>query len=98
MNSLAFIDALLKKIDDTGYDLSAHRQEITASVTKLRDDLVQARNFDFREIGDSIYDGIYITDGCGKTLYVNQAYTRITGINPEEVLGEYVQDLTAKGL
>ena len=57
-----------------------------------------AAHLDFREIGDHVYDGIYIADGAGKTLYVNKAYTRITGIQPEEVLGVNVLSLEASGL
>ena len=56
------------------------------------------REFDFREIGDHVYDGIYVADGTGKTLYVNAAYTRITGIRAEEVVGRNVADLVAAGL
>ncbi len=54
--------------------------------------------FDFREIGDHLYDGIYIADGDGKTLYINNAYTRITGIQPHEVIGRHVDELVASGL
>jgi PAS domain S-box-containing protein len=52
---------------------------------------------DFREISDNLYDGIYISDGEGKTLFVNNAYTRITGINKEEVIGRNVQDILKEG-
>lgn len=53
---------------------------------------------DFREIGDHLYDGIYVADGSGKTLYINKAYTRITGIRPQEVLGRHVDELVSSGL
>lgn len=53
---------------------------------------------DFREIGDHLYDGIYIADGDGKTLYVNHAYTRITGIQPNEVIGRHVDELVSSGI
>ena len=52
---------------------------------------------DFREIGDHLYDGIYISDGSGKTLYVNKAYTRITGIHADEIVGRYVEELEKAG-
>lgn len=57
-----------------------------------------AAHLDFREIGDHVYDGIYVADGAGKTLYVNKAYTRITGIQPEEVVGFNVLDLEKLGI
>ncbi|QAT49474.1 PAS domain S-box protein [Caproiciproducens sp. NJN-50] len=42
---------------------------------------------------ESSYDGIYITDGNAKTIMVNRSYEVITGLNREEMLGKYMQDL-----
>ena len=53
---------------------------------------------DFYEIGDFIYDGIYIADGMGKTLYVNDSFLRITGLTREILIGHRVQDLEAQGV
>ncbi len=53
---------------------------------------------DFREIGDHLYDGVYISDGSGKTLYVNKSYQRITGLDASELVGRRVQDLVAAGV
>lgn len=53
--------------------------------------------FDFKEIADNLFDGIYISDGEGKTLFINEAYTRITGITKEEIIGKNVKDILAKG-
>lgn len=50
-----------------------------------------------KKIIDSSYDGIYITDGDGKTLYFNDAFIRISGFKREEALGKKVQDLVAQG-
>ncbi|WP_018923107.1 sigma-54 interaction domain-containing protein [Salsuginibacillus kocurii] len=52
----------------------------------------------FEEIGRYIYDGIYITDKNGKTLYVNKSYERITGLKAEEVVGYHVVDLMERGV
>ena len=60
---------------------------------RVAEEYKTAVDFDFRMIGDHLYDGIYIADGEGKTLYVNKAYSRITGICPEEILGRYVSEL-----
>jgi PAS domain S-box-containing protein len=46
---------------------------------------------------ESSYDGIYVTDGRGKTLRVNSAYERITGVKAQEVIGEYMDDLVRRG-
>lgn len=42
---------------------------------------------------DSSFDGIYLTDGDGRTLRINQAYERITGIKSHEVVGKTMQEL-----
>lgn len=52
---------------------------------------------DFRQICDHLYDGIHITDGSGKVLYINPAYIQATGITPQDVVGRYVQDIEAEG-
>ena len=53
---------------------------------------------DFREVCQNFYDGIHISDGEGRVLFVNRAYTRITGIQPEEVVGRRVQDIEEEGI
>lgn len=50
-----------------------------------------------RLIFDSLYDGVYITDGAGITLFINQAYQRITGISEEEVRGMHMKYLIQQG-
>lgn len=57
----------------------------------------EVERLEFQEIGRHLYDGIYITDGFGKTVYVNEAYSRITGIKSEDVVGKYVSDLIIQG-
>lgn len=52
---------------------------------------------DFREISDHLYDGIYIADGEGKTIFVNEAYTRLTGIKKEQVIGRTVKEISEEG-
>lgn len=52
---------------------------------------------DFREISDSLYDGMYISDGGGRTLFINEAYTRITGIEKEQVIGRTVEEISREG-
>lgn len=52
---------------------------------------------DFRVVCENLYDGIHITDGEGTVLFINQAYTRTTGIQPAEILGRKVSDIEAEG-
>ena len=86
------LENLVEKIQKADLE-TAICQEIVGSLQKVFSELA-----DLRDIGDYLYDGIYITDGKGKTLYVNKAYTRITGIRADEVVGKYVDDLLAEGV
>lgn len=52
---------------------------------------------EFSAIFENSYDGIYITDGKGKTLRVNQAYERITGLRRKELLGKNMKEIVNKG-
>ncbi|MCC9295618.1 sigma 54-interacting transcriptional regulator [Clostridium sp. WLY-B-L2] len=53
---------------------------------------------DFEEIVDNLYDGIYFADGEGNTLYVNRAYTEMTGLNRDKLIGRNVKDLLKEGV
>ncbi len=46
---------------------------------------------------ESVYDGLYITDGRGITIRVNSSWERITGLRPEDVLGKDTLELEKKG-
>jgi len=46
---------------------------------------------------NAMYDGVYITDGSGYTIDVNDAYVRMTGIPREELVGRHMQDLVDSG-
>ena len=52
---------------------------------------------DFREVCENLYDAVHIADGEGRILFVNDAYTRTTGIRAEELLGRRVADIEAEG-
>lgn len=53
---------------------------------------------DFIKILESSYDGIYITDGEANTLYLNEAYEKMTGIKREELVGKNMKDLVRNKL
>lgn len=57
----------------------------------------QELNNELDAIIDSVYDGLYITDGDGYTTRINKSYTRITGIREEEVIGLHMQELVDMG-
>jgi len=47
---------------------------------------------------ESSFDGIYITDNEGLTLYVNSAYERITGFTKNEVVNKNIKQLIADNM
>ncbi|RFU70917.1 PAS domain S-box protein [Peribacillus saganii] len=51
-----------------------------------------------RLVFNSLYDGVYVTDGKGTTLFINKAYQRITGIKEEEVYGKHMGHLIEEGI
>ncbi len=50
------------------------------------------------EILEHSYDGVYITDAEGLTLYVNKSYERMTGQSKKDYIGKYMQDLMDSGI
>lgn len=97
-SAITFLEQLIVKLQRPEQLLLENIEETVSGLKKVYNELQQLNEFDFREIGDHLYDGIYIADGNGKTLYVNKAYTRITGIEPGEILGKYVEDIVKEGL
>ena len=55
-------------------------------------------NEELDAIIESSYDGLYITDGKAKTLRVNQAYERITGLKKEDLTGKKTSELVSAGI
>jgi PAS domain S-box-containing protein len=52
---------------------------------------------EFNAILESSYDGIYIADKNGYTVYVNEAYEKLTGTTRSELLNRHIHDLTTEG-
>ena len=50
-----------------------------------------------KQILNTSYDGIYVTDSYGKALYVNEAYFQITGLEHEDVFGKTLDELINGG-
>ena len=48
---------------------------------------------DFEEICDNLPDAIYVASPDGTTLYVNDAYTKLSGIAKSEVIGENIHQI-----
>lgn len=47
----------------------------------------------FEEILEASFDGIMVTDGEGKCIFSNTAYTKNTGIQPEDIIGHNMSEL-----
>ncbi|MCG8485067.1 MAG: sigma 54-interacting transcriptional regulator [Clostridia bacterium] len=97
-DSVDFLEELVKKIENNIWkceNADAVKESIQSVLDEIK--MYQNKSLDFEEIGSHLYDGIYISDGEGKTLYVNKAYTRITGIKAEEVVGRRVDDIAEEG-
>lgn len=54
-------------------------------------------SLDFQEVVDSLLDGVYVTDGQAVTRYVNPAYCKHFGIEPQTVLGRSVNEIAREG-
>ncbi|AOH54842.1 Fis family transcriptional regulator [Peribacillus muralis] len=92
-----YIFLLLKQSDDD------NRLYIGRETQFLDDLMVDAHELDklnraLDAIIESSYDGIYITDQQGTTLYTNSAIERITGIPKEYYIGKSVDQLIKRGI
>nr|WP_317326509.1 PAS domain S-box protein [uncultured Flavonifractor sp.] len=47
---------------------------------------------------NSIYDGLYITDGESNTILINRAYEEVSGLKREDVLGKSMREIVASGM
>ncbi len=52
----------------------------------------------FEELLNALHDGVYITDGDGKTLKINRAYERLTGLSGADLIGRTMQELVKDGV
>jgi PAS domain S-box-containing protein len=59
---------------------------------------VNVNDASFEELLNALHDGVYITDGDGKTLKVNRAYERLTGLNGADLVGRSMRELVKDGV
>ncbi|MFB4165581.1 sigma-54 interaction domain-containing protein [Alteribacillus sp. JSM 102045] len=69
--------------------MTNHKSSVNKMIqnNKLLDSIIQ-----------SSYDGIYVADAEGNGLKVNEAYTRITNVKPEQLLGKNMRDVVEEGI
>ncbi|NLJ72248.1 MAG: sigma 54-interacting transcriptional regulator [Syntrophomonadaceae bacterium] len=83
--------------------------EITGAVAVLYDvseieqisselETVKALNKELDAIIQSSFDGLYITDGNGKTLRINPAIKRMTDLGEKELLNKTMEELVKNGV
>ncbi|WP_453996148.1 sigma-54 interaction domain-containing protein [Bacillus nitroreducens] len=97
-SSTKILNELIKSLE-TKVSNPLIKMEIESDLKRVCRELEELKgDLFYKKICDELYDGIYISDGQGKTLYVNKAYSRITGLAPELVLNKYVTDLMKEGL
>ena len=66
--------------------------------TKMELKAVKENENELKNLIEASYDGIYITDCNGLTLYVNKSHERISGIKATELIGKYMQEIVNDGL
>lgn len=59
---------------------------------------IEQMYMDFREIYRHSFDGIFITDGNGMTLLVNEGCERNYGVSADELIGKHVSEFQKAGL
>ncbi len=64
----------------------------------VKTDSYKKLGHDLEAIIENTYDGLYITDGNARTIMVNRAYERITGLSRKDILGKDMRELVASGL
>lgn len=72
--------------------IELHREEMDS----IEGGLIKAN--ELQAIIDASYDGIYITNRFGNTIFVNKSYEKITGIKREELLGKNIAELEQLGM
>ncbi len=73
------------------FDTSRFRQIEESIIAK------SARTTIFPEIAENSYDGIFIISANGLTLYVNEAYKKLSTSTKDSLMGLYVEELAATG-
>ena len=96
MEEIRAIDGIIKQLEEL---CDRPEQPSVQAVREVAEELKTFRktNLDFREIVENMDHSLFVTDGEGKTLYINPAYTRNTGVQPEDVLGRNVFDIVQEG-
>lgn len=104
----AELETTLLELDDEFYQIENYnvdRDRVlvcwpSAAVAKFSPQIKQLEQMylDFREIYRNSFDGIFIADGEGRTLMVNEGCERNYGSPASEFIGKHVSEFEASGL
>lgn len=102
------LESVLLQLDDETYQIENYtvgQDRVlvcwpTAAITKFAPHIKQLEQMylDFREIYRNSFDGIFIADGAGNTLMVNEGCERNYGTPASEFIGRHVSEFEASGL
>jgi PAS domain S-box-containing protein len=87
----------LKKIKGADYLIFCQDQTQYHQLLEQIDQLNQ-KNIIYEKMFNVLYDGIYITDGQGVAIYVNDAFLSSSGLQREDVLNKSVYQLIDNGI
>lgn len=85
-------DFKISKSQNNGCDIWYHNENLKSQLNNNQ----SITTLYLDTISDSLYDGLYIADSQGYTIDINNAFTRISGINRGEVVGKHLKDLVDK--
>lgn len=104
----AELETTLLELDDEFYQIENYNVDHdrvlvcwpSAAVAKFSPQIKQLEQMylDFREIYRNSFDGIFIADGEGRTLMVNEGCERNYGSPASEFIGKHVSEFEASGL
>jgi PAS domain S-box-containing protein len=96
--SLSELEKLVRVALDSKRLKTEDKHEISLEFDFVKECLGLIERYHFKECMDNFFEGIYIADSEGKTLYVNKAYLKMTGLKREDVIDKYVDDLIKSGV
>ncbi|MBM7648698.1 PAS domain S-box-containing protein [Bacillus ectoiniformans] len=77
-------------------EVTSAQKEIERLANELKQSKTLAKRYE--AVIESSYDPIFIADKNGIGLKTNEAYTRITGVEPEKLIGRHMRDLVDEGI
>ncbi|WP_217703487.1 sigma-54-dependent Fis family transcriptional regulator [Bacillus sp. Marseille-Q1617] len=86
-----------RTVGEIFHELSGTRQSSNISSTIKNEYSELLENEIFTDIMNSLYDGVFITDGSGITVKINKAYERITDLKPQQLIGYHMEEIIKEG-